>query len=146
MEKKVQKILVAGALTLFSMAFAAPGWFVNTDVNQDFRYRLQEDKSDNYVNNAPRYRERLRYRLGLTARVSDEFTVGTRLATGDLESTKSRTDTFGNSNAFGAAAINLDQAYVSYSPKWIPGAAGVFKLTGGKFGLSTGVYTVTTIA
>jgi hypothetical protein len=145
MEKNVRKFMVIGAVALSSLACAAPGWFVQTDVNQDFRYRLQTDTQKSYTNNAPRYRERMRYRLGITSKIDDEFSVGARLATGALEDTKSRTDTYGNNNAFGAADINLEQAYLSYSPKWIPGVAGAFKATVGKFGLGTGVYTVTPI-
>ncbi|MDR1114280.1 MAG: putative porin, partial [Candidatus Margulisbacteria bacterium] len=126
MERNVRKILVIGAVALSSLAGAAPGWFVQTDVNQDFRYRLQTDTRKDAVNDAPRYRERMRYRLGITSKIDDEFAVGARLATGALEDTKSRTDTYGNNNAFGAADINLELAYLSYSPKWIPSAVGAF--------------------
>ncbi|GBR72927.1 hypothetical protein NO1_0383 [Candidatus Termititenax aidoneus] len=155
MRKNVLKFLVIGAAALASIASAAPGWFIQTDVNQDFRYRLQEDTQDIYkvaddsMKTAHRYRERIRYRLGLTSKINEEFTAGARLATGALNNTKSVTQTLGDSgstNPFGNQGINLDQAYLSYAPKWVPEVTGKFKAIIGKFDLKEGIYTTTTVA
>ena len=149
MEKNVLKISMAGVLVLCSMAFAAPGWFVQTDVNQDFRYRIHDFSTDGASQGATRYRERIRYRLGLTSKINDEFTAGARLATGEAVdaananhyNSQSTTQTL--DGQFSNKNINLDQAYLSYAPKWIPSAAGKFKLTVGKFDVKDGIYTAT---
>ncbi|MDR1324276.1 MAG: putative porin, partial [Candidatus Margulisbacteria bacterium] len=39
--------------------------------------------------------------------------------------------------------FNLDQAYLSYAPAWVPSVVGKFKATVGKFDVKEGVYTVT---
>ncbi|MDR2431451.1 MAG: putative porin [Candidatus Margulisbacteria bacterium] len=142
MENNVRKILVVGALVLCSAAFAAPGWFVNTDVNQDFRYRLHDYAQEDAPNNAHRYRERLRYRIALKTKVNDEFTAGARLLTGD-GTNRSTTQTL--DNEFEKKQFNLDQAYLSYAPKWVPSALGSFKATVGKFDVKEGIYTVSSI-
>ncbi|MDR1322895.1 MAG: putative porin, partial [Candidatus Margulisbacteria bacterium] len=138
MEKNVRKIMVIGVVALSSLACAAPGWFVQTDVNQDFRYRLHDYKKDGSENGASRYRERIRYRLGITSKINDEFSVGARLLTGD-GTNKSTTQTL--DGEFTKKNFNLDQAYLSYAPAWVPSVVGKFKATVGKFDVKEGVYT-----
>jgi hypothetical protein len=141
MEKNVRKFMVIGAVALSSLACAAPGWFVQTDVNQDFRYRLHDIAKKDTENNAHYYRERFRYRLGITAKIDEEFVAGARLLTGSLTNNKSTTETM--NGEFTKNNFNLDQAYLSYAPKWIPDVAGKFKATVGKFDVKEGVYTAT---
>lgn len=145
MEKNVLKISMIGALVLCSMACATPGWFVKTDVNQDFRYRLHEYKQDDSENGSSRYRERLRYRISLVTKIDDEFTAGARLATGGTAVGDNRSTTQTLDSDFSNKNINLDQAYLSYAPQWIPDVAGKLKFTVGKFDVKEGVYTVTNI-
>ncbi|GBR76380.1 hypothetical protein NO2_0939 [Candidatus Termititenax persephonae] len=142
MTRNVRKNLKRGAAIclICSAVFAAPGWFVQTDVNQDFRYRLHDYAKEDTLNGASRYRERMRYRLGITSKINDEFSVGVRLLTGD-GSNKSTTQTL--DSEFTKKAFNLDQAYLSYAPAWVPSVAGKFKATVGKFDVKEGVYTAT---
>ncbi|MBC7933280.1 MAG: putative porin [Rubrivivax sp.] len=74
-----------------------------------------------------RQRLRMRARFGVRGKISDEFEWGLRLATGgfaDMVSTNGTlTDFFSRKN------FALDQAYLTYSPKPLPG----FQLQAGKF-------------
>jgi hypothetical protein len=70
---------------------------------------------------------RLRARLAARGKISDEFEWGLRLATGmtpDLNSTNQTLTDF-----FSRKTFALDQAYVTWKPKAIPG----FQVQGGKF-------------
>jgi hypothetical protein len=86
----------------------------------DFRYRYEyiDDDSAEQV----RHRNRIRARLGLDAKVGDEWNVGFRLATGegssggDPVSTNQTLD-----GSFSKKPIWLDLAYFNYHPAWIEG-------------------------
>lgn len=75
----------------------------------------------------PRQRLRIRARLRARGQVSEEFEWGLRLATGSFpdinSSNQSLTDFFSRKN------FALDQAYIAYKPKALPG----FKVQAGKF-------------
>jgi hypothetical protein len=74
----------------------------------------REDRLDNLS---------LRVRLGLKARITDNVTVGVRIATGGNNEPTATSEAFGNS--FAKKDLWLDQAYVAISPTtWATGIAG----------------------
>jgi hypothetical protein len=74
-----------------------------------------------------RQRFRLRARLGVRGRVGDEFDWGIRLATGSFADMVSTNQTL--TDFFTRKPFALDQAYVNYHPKALPG----FQVQLGKF-------------
>lgn len=107
-------------------------WIENIKFYGDFRYRYEHVKwDDNAGNSSNRDRNRIRARLGMKAKVNDEFAFDLRLATGS-DDPVSTNQTLGNESEkeFGSREIWLDRAYVTYTP------AGVDGLTvlAGKFG------------
>ena len=92
-------------------------WVKSIKISGDLRYRyemIDEEGSDN------RNRNRIRARLGITGKVTDDVEVGLRLATsepfssdkGDPISTNQTLD-----DAFSKKSIWLDLAYFKWSPK-----------------------------
>lgn len=70
-----------------------------------------------------RNRERIRLRLGLTAKVSDEVGVGVRLATGNATDRVSTNQTLGQN--FNKYQLFVDRAFVKYEPvNWLNIKAG----------------------
>lgn len=99
-----------------------PLWLVNTKLSGDFRYRHEGIDAGG---TSARYRNRLRYRLGIETRVNDKVLVGARFAsgTGDPRSTNQDLQ-----DEFWPKGIFLDRAYFELTPcshGW---------LTAGKFG------------
>ena len=92
-------------------------WAENVKISGDLRYRY-EMVDEEGANN--RNRNRIRARLGITGKVTDDVEVGLRLATsepfssdkGDPVSTNQTLD-----DAFSKKAIWLDLAYFKWSPK-----------------------------
>ncbi|MCM3874751.1 MAG: putative porin [Pyrinomonadaceae bacterium] len=76
-----------------------------------------------------RHRMRLRARLAIRGTIGDEFDWGLRLATGGLADNISTNLTF--TDFFNRKPFALDQAFVIYKPKRVPG----LRLQGGKFEL-----------
>lgn len=74
-----------------------------------------------------RQRLRLRARFGVTGKISDEFAWGLRLATGSFADAISTNATL--TDFFTRKNFALDQAYLTYTPKLLPG----FQLQAGKF-------------
>lgn len=74
-----------------------------------------------------RNRLRVRARLKLTGKVSDEFDWGVRLATGSLADTISTNQTL--TDFFNRKPFSLDQAYINYSPRAVKG----LRIQAGKF-------------
>lgn len=95
----------------------------------DVRVR-QEDFFQDYGGCAAcvwRPRERIRVRLGVEGKLSDDFIAGAFLATGAIFDPTSTNETL--TNAFERKTISLDRGYITYQPKdhkWL-------QLTGGKF-------------
>jgi len=95
-------------------------WASKLNWSGDFRYRYEYIDDDSKTTD--RHRNRIRARLGLDARLSDEWNLGFRLATsegqdeGDPVSTN---QTLGG--AFGKKPIWLDLAYLGYHPQWCKG-------------------------
>ena len=93
----------------------------------DFRYRYEYIDDDSAAEE--RHRNRIRARLGLDAKVSDEWNLGFRLATAEGSSGGDPVST--NQTLDGASSkkpIWLDLAYFNYHPAWVKG----FSAIGGK--------------
>jgi len=92
-------------------------WAENVKISGDLRYRYEMIDEEGKKN---RNRNRIRARLGITGKVTDDVEVGFRLATaepfssdkGDPISTNQTLD-----DAFSKKAIWLDLAYFKWSPK-----------------------------
>jgi putative porin len=74
-----------------------------------------------------RYRGRIRARLGMKGQIGDQFDWGLRVATGSLADNISTNQTL--TDFFNRKPFALDQAYITYKPKQVPG----LRLQGGKF-------------
>jgi hypothetical protein len=74
-----------------------------------------------------RQRLRLRARFGVRGKIGDEFDWGLRLATGNFADVISTNTTL--TDFFTRKPVGLDQAYVNYRPKALPG----FQIQFGKF-------------
>lgn len=75
----------------------------------------------------PRQRLRLRARFGVRGRAGEEFDWGLRLATGSSADVISTNQTL--TDFFTHKTFSLDQAYIGYRPKRLPG----FQIQAGKF-------------
>ena len=105
----------------------------------DFRLRFESffGQSNSLANAAnpgvlgneltPRFRPRIRLRLNLRGQINDEFDWGMRLSTGSFADNISTNQTL--TDFFNRKAFGLDQAYVNYRPKAVPG----LRLQGGRF-------------
>jgi hypothetical protein len=98
-------------------------WAENINLFGDFRYRNdwlnQEGKPE-------RDRNRIRARLGVAAKINDEWDVGMRLATAEKGNPVSGNQTLGQSDS--DKAIWLNTAFLNYHPAVIKG----FNVTAGK--------------
>lgn len=129
---------------------AYPAWLDRISWDGDLRVRYQGDYfADNNVPAAflqangfnidntseDRQRGRVRLRLGMNAKVNDEWLAGVRLATGNRNDPVSTNQTlgvggakdrFGNPDANGDRfSFFVDRAFLSYSPSsWLQGWAG----------------------
>ncbi|MBZ5720371.1 MAG: putative porin [Acidobacteriia bacterium] len=98
------------------------------------RFRLSGDvriRDENFFQNctacADRNRARIRVRLGIDGKLSEDFVGGVALATGSLGDPTTTNETL--TNFFDRKTIQLDRGYITYAPvahKWI-------QATGGKF-------------
>lgn len=137
-EDVVQDILKQARQERWGMPDAFPAWVNRIALFGDIRLREQIDKFA--TDNAPRYyfniqkinqqrnastsvadylnttedhnTLRLRARVGMLARVSDEVSAVVRIATGSTTTPVSTNDTF--TNSFNSAAVVLDQGYLRY--------------------------------
>lgn len=95
-------------------------WATRVGFYGDFRYRYENIDDDSKTGHTNR--SRIRARLGLNAKVNDEWNLGFRLATsqGDQEGDPVSTNqTLGQS--WGKKAIWLDLAFLDYHPLWAKG-------------------------
>ncbi len=122
--------LVVGWLSPLVAQDAPAPWWERIRVSGDMRVRDEsffQDGADS------RNRLRFRYRLGLTAAINPEWEAGFRLASGEEGNITSTNQSF--DNAFTRKAIEIDQAFIRYSPKSLFGSGRpILRLTGGKFG------------
>lgn len=125
-------------LTLLTLVFLVPllataedelpAWLTKTKLSGDFHYRHE---GIDFEGGSARFRNRIRYRLGIETIVNEKVRVGARFAsgTGDPRSTNQDLE-----DGFSAKSMNLDRAYFELTPSdswWV---------TAGKFG-SPFVYT-----
>lgn len=85
-------------------------WAERIKWSGDFRYRFEN--IDNDARHDDRHRHRIRARIGLTAKVSDDVKVGVRLASGS-EDPVSTNQTLGGAGS--TKGINLDLAYIDWN-------------------------------
>ncbi|MBC8473653.1 MAG: putative porin, partial [Candidatus Omnitrophica bacterium] len=98
-----------------------PKWIKNFKLKGDLRLRNDMENSDPGKDNN---QQRIRFRVGATAKVNDKVDLGFGLATGanSITSTNQTID-----GSFGTKEFDLDYAYIKYKP-----FDGI-TLTGGKF-------------
>ncbi len=113
-------------------------WLNRLSFSGDMRARWEGIYQENGrgINSHARNRERIRLRFGVKYKISDEIEGGLRLASGDPNDPISANQTM--DNLFTKKPINLDQAYITFTPKnsfsllkdmeWAP-----FSMTAGKF-------------
>lgn len=109
-----------------------PSWVQNVKLKGDLRIRYQWDHTFNDRNDTNR--GRLRFRLGLDAKVNEKLNIGIGLATGKNDGSANQDKDFARStnqsleNGFTKHAIGLDYVYAQYqaTPE-ISGIMGKFK-------------------
>jgi hypothetical protein len=114
-------IKVAAAPATSSAADApkakTPEWIDRITLKGDLRYRYEflSDETENLAGvqtTADRYRDRLRARLNLDAKVNDDVTVGIGIASGENGDPRSANQTL--TGVFNRKAFDLDLAYFDY--------------------------------
>ena len=106
---------------------ALPSWVNNITPYGDFRYRHESmSKTDNEIG-GNRRRNRIRARLGIKIKISDELSTDFRIASGSSESPTSTNQTLGegsgdhDQDAFASKSLWLDLAYADWHPESMPG-------------------------
>lgn len=106
------------------------GWVSRFTVNGDFQYQFDHIRADvqgDNMNGTRNSQHRYRFRLFVGAEVTDEFSVGARLATSNNMNPAVAGDQNPSSNYqtatnwFGSKPIWIDWAYMQYEPNWMPG-------------------------
>lgn len=135
--KVTQEVIAAAKSEKWGVPGALPDWVPNIKLFGDVRARFQNDNFaddnmpyKNYLainsaggetkagNNAflntteDRFRERLRLRLGLNAKITDGVSAGLRLASGSLSDPVSTNQTLGNNGS--RYQVGIDQAYLKF--------------------------------
>jgi hypothetical protein len=105
-------------------------WASKVGLYGDFRYRYEYIGDDSAESD--RHRNRIRARLGLDAKVNDEWNLGFRLATAGTQNAGTSGDPVSTNQdlneSFSKKPIWIDLAYFNYHPGWIKGLG----ITGGK--------------
>lgn len=105
-------------------------WWERIRLSGDMRLREEDFIQDNAETRA---RFRFRYRLGITVNINPEWRAGFRLASGERGDITSANQSF--DEAFTRKAIEIDRAFIEYTPKSVFGSGRpILRLTGGKFG------------
>ena len=116
-EKKISEVAEK------KQTFALPEnvkWIENVKFYGDLRYRHESiDQESNGSQQPSNNRHRIRARLGLTAKINDEWDLGLRIATGSSGDPTSTNQTL--ENGFAKKSIWLDLAYFDYHPKAVKG-------------------------
>jgi hypothetical protein len=98
-------------------------WISKLNLYGDLRYRYEYIDDDSAAED--RHRNRIRARLGLDVKVSDEWNLGFRLATGTTESNGISGDPVSTNQtldeAFSKKPLWLDLAFFGYHPSWLKG-------------------------
>lgn len=126
------RFLNAILFALSGVLLAVPALEAQVTVKGDARYRFEyfmEGKNTDTLQGADttttRYRNRIRARVGVEAKISDDLKAYVGLATGGIDPV-STNQTF--DDAFSTKAIGLDLAYFEWKPSFVPG----LNLSGGK--------------
>jgi len=120
---KKSLIIAFVCMLLAPVAARAGEWYEKIKLGGDFRHRyelIQDESKD-----VDRSRWRMRARLMLSAKLTEEVSAGVRLATGGddpVSTNQTMTD------AFATKAFGLDLAYFTYAPRKLEGLS----FTGGK--------------
>ncbi len=105
-------------------------WASKIGLSGDFRYRYEFIDDDSAAGD--RHRNRIRARIGLDAKVNDEWSLGFRIATATTDSSGTSGDPVSTNptldEAFSKKSIWLDLAYLNYHPGWLKG----FNITAAK--------------
>ncbi len=128
MKKSVMLAAAAGALAFVGSAAAeetkAPAsWADTLKLGGDFRFRHEYIDQDG---KEERQRQRIRARVGLTAKPSDEVTIGFQLSTSEGGDPVAGNQTL--DNGFSRKDVFIDLAYLD----WHPGALEGLNFVGGK--------------
>lgn len=104
----------------------APQWVQNIKLFGDFRYRheqIHDTGQSNSTAGVQRDRNRIRARIGLKAKINDEFDTVFRIGTGSSDTPVSTNQTLGDSgsDSFSSKEIWLDWAYFDWHPDSTPG-------------------------
>jgi Putative porin len=123
----VEDVMAQAKSEQWGLPNALPDWTRRFTFSGDIRLRGEADLYDSgnpdytfvdYNNGTfldsteNNYRARMRMRLGVKARVSNDLTAGIRIASGSFGNPVSTNDTL--SNNFGSYELVLDQAYLKY--------------------------------
>ncbi|MFH2055972.1 MAG: putative porin [bacterium] len=120
----MKRTLIVAALTaILTVTASASDWWQNISVKGDLRYRHEMLKSEG---DDARHRQRLRARVAVLGKVSEQINATVQLATGS-EDPVSTNQTLGD--AFSTKRIGLDLAFFEITPVPTPGLT----LVGGKF-------------
>ncbi len=130
-EEEKQKSAVQESRTDAILA-KLPKWLDHISLFGDARTRYEGFYVDG-VNARSRFR--IRARIGLTSKISDEISGTVRLATGNADDPISTNQTF--ERTFTRKPVNLDQAYLTLSPgETFNMEPGMIVVTAGKFGVN----------
>ena len=112
---------ITGVAGLTTSSFAGD-WWENVKLNGDFRYRHETIDAEN---KDIRHRQRIRARVNIVGKVSDESKIMVGISSGSDDPVSNNSTLTG---AFSSKDVVLDLAYFEMSPKALPG----FKFIGGK--------------
>ncbi|TFH66465.1 MAG: hypothetical protein E4G90_03395 [Gemmatimonadales bacterium] len=115
-------LLTLGTPTI-SQAQSAPKWYERLTTSGDFRVRSESFFQETAT---ARTRLRVRMRIGLTAKLTDGFTFGARIATGTPGNVTSTNVSLGSLNEM---SLRVDRAYLRWSPN------NTVEVSAGKLGL-----------
>ena len=126
-EMAKEEVLVPAPLALEErvdkLEKAVPSWVKNLKLKGDLRLRNEYIEDDPGQDNN---RQRIRFRVGVEAKVNDQVGLGFGLATGSTQTPTSTNQTLGDT--FDSKHIWLDYAYISYEPyDWLNLIGGKFK-------------------
>jgi hypothetical protein len=102
-----------------------PPWYERIRFGGDLRLRYEGFFQEALE---ARHRERFRLRIGISAPVTNEMTLGFRLASGDPANATSPNQSFGDFLA--RKPLHIDQLFITYTPRFFGGLT----LGAGKFG------------
>lgn len=124
-KKEVAKVSQAQATT--TGLPASLDWATKIKLSGDLRYRHETIEHEGDTSQ-DRHRNRIRFRLGLSAKVNDEWKVKARMVTGDDDPVSTNQTLDG---AFTTKDFRLDRAYAQWNPECVDGFTMMF----GKFGV-----------